>query len=216
MATSERPWAGTSNPQAAEQAEKSAGPDRWVYVLLALAAGLCWTGALALLLLANLEAETNPLAPQRIFFYVLVLAAGVLTFAPVEYAMKLRGLGLQGVIGSAVLLYTLAFVPPPNDWLLSLPDIPVYALLLGALFYTTSAVVLPFVYAAGQRIFKNRARRLDVRRARRQAYEIGVLVTCIAALAALGVLTWVSILLLLLVLVTAELLFLARIEVQRR
>jgi hypothetical protein len=55
-----------------------------------------------------------------------------------------------------------------------------------------------------------------VRRAWRQAYEIGLLVACTAALAALHVLNWLSFLLLLLILTIAELLLLARIEVRRQ
>jgi hypothetical protein len=190
-------------------------PERWSFTL-ALAAGLCWSGALLLLFLANLNAETDPLAPQRLLFYALVLAAGLLTFVPIQYGMGLPSLAFEGVGGTALLFYTIAFVPPPTGWLLSLPDLPVYMLLILSLFWTSSAVVLPFVYAAGQRLFKHRARRRDFRRARRQSYEIGLLVACLAVLAALHVLSWVSLLLLVLILVIGELLLLSRIEVQRR
>jgi uncharacterized iron-regulated membrane protein len=130
--------------------------------------------------------------------------------------MGLPSLAFEGVGGTALLFYTIAFVPPPTGWLLSLPDLPVYMLLILSLFWTSSAVVLPFVYAAGQRLFKHRARRRDFRRARRQSYEIGLLVACLAVLAALHVLSWVSLLLLVLILVIGELLLLSRIEVQRR
>jgi hypothetical protein len=190
-------------------------PERWSFTL-ALAAGLCWSGALLLLFLANLSAEADPLAPQRLLFYVLVLTAGGLTFVPIQHGLGLPSLAFEGIGGTALLLYTLAFVPPPTGWLLSLPDLPVYMLLILALFWTSSAVVLPFMYAAGQRLFKHRARRRDVRRARRQSYEIGLLVACLVLLAALRVLSWVSLLLLLLILVIGELLLLSRIEVQRR
>lgn len=183
-------------------------------LMLALMAGLCWAGAITLLLLADLRAETHPLAPQRMLFYALVLAAGLLTFVPVQQRMRLPRLALEGVAGTSLLLYTLAFVPPPTDWLLSLPDLPVYGLLIVALFWSAAAIALPFIYALSQRIFKQRARRLDLRRARRQAYEVGTLVASTAVLAGLRVLTWVSLLLLTLILVSAELLFLSRIEAQ--
>jgi uncharacterized membrane protein len=102
--------------------------------------------------------------------------------------------------------------------MLYLPEVPVYALFVLALVWSTAAVSLPFIYAAGQQFFKQRARRLDVRRARRQAYELGMLVGAVAVLAALQVLTWVSLLLLVFILALAELLFLARsrVDVQQR
>lgn len=185
-----------------------------VSLLLALAAGLCWTGALSLLLLANLRAELHPLAAQRVLFYVLVFAAGLLTFVPVQWHMDLPSLALEGVGGTTLLLYTLAFVPPPTGSLLALPDIPVYLLFIAALFWSTSAVALPFIYALGHRVFQQRARQLDVRRAHRQAHEVGLLFACAAVLAGLRVLTWVSLLLLALILVTAELLFLSRVNAE--
>lgn len=184
----------------------------WSYVA-ALSAVLCWAGALALLLLGGLNAESNPLAPQRVLFYVLVLAGGGLTFGPVEYRMQAPGVALEGIGGSFLLLYTLAFVPPPTSWLLWLPDMPVYLLFIAACFWTASALVFPFVYSLGQLVFRQRARRLDVRRSRRQAHELGLLLACTAVLAALHVLTWVSMLLLLLIITIAELLFLSRVEV---
>ncbi len=181
---------------------------------LAVAAGLCWAAALALLLLADLHAEAGPLAPQRLLFYTLVLAAGLLTFVPIQRAMGLPRLALEGVGGTALLCYTLAFVPAPTDWLLSLPDLPVYLLFFVALFWSVAAIVLPFIYAIGQRIFQQRARRLDLRRARRQAYGVAAFVSFAAALAGLRVLTWVSLLLLALILITAELLFLSRVKAE--
>ncbi len=187
--------------------------DRWS-LFPALAAGLCWAGAIALLLLIDLRTEPGWFAPQRLLFYALALGAGLLTFTPVELHMQLPGLAFEGVAGTALLLYTLAFTPPPTGWLLDPPDLPVYALLAIALFWSVAAIMLPFVYALSQRLFKQRARRSDLRRARRQAYEFGVLAACIVVLAGLRVLTWVSILLVILILITAELLFLARVKTE--
>lgn len=185
---------------------------RWS-LLVALAAGLCWAGVFALLFLAQLDREPDPFAPQRLYFCGLVFLASMLTFVPVEHTMQLTGLAVEGVFGTFMLLYTLAFVPPPTRWLLWLPDIPVYVLLTAALFWTVAAVVLPFVYVVGQRLLQGRARQHDLRRARRQAYEVGALAASAVILAGLGVFGWVSMLLVLLILVVAELLFLARVRV---
>ncbi len=182
------------------------------WLLLALMATLCWTGALFLLFLADLRAELHPLSAQRIFFYVLVLTAGLLTFIPIQIRMRLPRLAFEGVISTALLCYIIAFVPPPTGWLFALPDLPVYLLFITTLFWSTSALVLPFSYALGQRLFKQRARQMDTRRARRQAYECGLLFALAATLAGMRVLTWVSFLLLALILITAEMLLLSRIE----
>lgn len=196
-----------------EQAPATASPAA-LYTSLALAAALCWTGALTLLLLADLRADTHPLALQRLIYYVLVLGGGLLTFVPIQQRMELPGLAFEGVIGSALLLYALAFVPPPTGWLFALPDLPVYLLLILSVFWTVAALALPFVYAIGQRMFRQRLRRLDIRRARRQAHLIGLFAACILLLASLRVLTWVSLLLLTLILVIAELLFLSRVPAE--
>lgn len=183
-------------------------------LLLAVAAGLCWAGALALLFFGQVGAEADLLAPQRLLFYVLGLAAPLLTFAPVERALGLTGLTVEGTVGAALLLYCLAFVPAPRDWLLALPELPVYGLFLAALFLCGAALSRPLVHAVSVRLFQARARALDGRRVRRQSYEVGLLVTMVAALAGLRVLTWVSLLLLALALVIAELLFLSQVRAE--
>ncbi|MCS6882609.1 MAG: hypothetical protein RMK84_14895 [Oscillochloridaceae bacterium] len=189
-------------------------PQRQTSLLLAAVAGLCWAAALSLLLFGNLAAEPEPLALQRLLFYALSLTAPLLTFAPVERSLDLRGLTVEGVIGSFTLLYSLAFVPAPRNWLLALPELPVYTLLLMALFLCGAAVSRPFIHGISARLFRARARALDSRRVRRQSYELGFLVAMVAALAGLRVLTWVSLLLLVLALVIAELLFLSQVPAE--
>src|SRR5262245_36942961 len=101
--------------------QTSPSPARRPALLLAVAAGLCWACALAMLLSANLENVSGLLAPARMIFYALVLAAGLLTFVPFQRRLGLPGLAFEGVAGSFLLLYTLAFVPPPTAWLLASP-----------------------------------------------------------------------------------------------
>lgn len=183
-------------------------------LLLAALAGLCWAAALALLLFGGLAAGDDPLSLQRLLFYGLGLAAPLLTFAPLERAMGLHGLTVEATVGAALLLYCLAFVPAPRDWLLDLPDLPVYGLLIIALFLCGAALTRPFIHAATARLFQARARAHDGRRVRRQSYELGLLLAVIAALAGLRVLTWVSLLLLAVALAIAELLFLSQIRAE--
>src|SRR5215207_8824589 len=68
-----------------------------------------------------------------------LLLAGLLTFVPFQRQLGLPGLALEGIAGSFLLLYTLAFVPPPTAWLLALPDTTVYVLLALGLFWSISA-----------------------------------------------------------------------------
>jgi hypothetical protein len=185
-----------------------------ISLLLAALAGLCWAAALALLLFGGLAVGDALLSLQRIFFYALALAAPLLTFAPIERAMGLSGLTVEGTLGAALLLNCLAFVPAPSDWLLALPDLPIYGLLIMALFLCGAAVTRPFIHAATARLFHARARVHDSRRVRRQSYELGLLFATVAALAGLRVLTWVSLLLLAVALVIAELLFLSQVRAE--
>lgn len=183
-------------------------------LIAAVVAGLCWAATLALLLYGGLAGPGGFFAPPRLLFYALLLAAGLLTFIPLERSLELPGLSVEGVTGTALLLYCLAFVPAPREWLLSLPDLPVYALLITALFLCGAAVSRPFIFALSRRLYRERARALDIRRVRRQSYEIGLLLAAAAALAGLRVLTWVSLLLLGVALVIAELLLLSRVEAE--
>jgi hypothetical protein len=167
-----------------------------------------------MLLSANLEAAHELLAPARVIFYVLVLAASLLTFVPFQRRLGLPGLALEGVAGSFLLLYTLAFVPPPTSWLLALPEAAVYVLLALGLFWSVSAASMPAIHALGRRVFRQRARQYDLRRARRQAHELGLLAALCVGLAGLRVLTPVPVLLLALILGVAELLFLSFVETE--
>jgi hypothetical protein len=204
--------ASTTEQRTNLDSERATSPLRRPALLLAVAAGLCWACALAMLLSANLDALPQLLAPARVIFYALVLVAGLLTFVPFQRRLGLPGLALEGVGGSMLLLYTLAFVPPPTAWLLALPDTAVYVLLALGLFWSISAAVMPAIQALGRWAFRQRARQYDLRRARRQAHELGLLAALCVGLAGLRVLTPVPVLLLALILGVAELLFLSFVE----
>jgi hypothetical protein len=204
--------ATTTEQRAKRDSDRKSSPARRPALLLAVAAGLCWACAIAMLLSANLEATHELLAPARVIFYALVLMAGLLTFVPFQRRLGLPGLALEGVAGSLLLLYTLAFVPPPTAWLLALPDTTVYVLLALGLFWSISAAAMPAIHALGRRAFRERARQYDLRRARRQAHELGLLAALCVGLAGLRVLRPLPVLLLALILGVAELLFLSFIE----
>lgn len=201
-------------PLAALTADDAPVERRRPALLLAAAAGLCWACAVALLISGELEAERNVMSVPRLIFYTLVLGAGLLTFVPAQRWLQLPGLAFEGVMGSSLLLYTLAFVPPPTGWLLALPDTPVYLIFAAALFWSASAIAMPPVYALGKWIFRQRARQYDLRRARRQSHEFGALVAASAGLAGLRLFTLFGVGLVVLILVVVELLFLSFVEAE--
>jgi len=180
--------------------------ERPALLLIALAL-VCWVALLALLLFGGLD-TVAPLDPQRILFYGLALAAPLLTFLPIERATGLLGLTVEGSVGLALLLAMLAIVPAPRAGLLALSELPIYGLVLLALFLSVSALVRPLIYQANLRFWPVRALPTNSRRVRRQSYEVGLLPVAIATLAALRVFTWISLFLVIIILVIIELLFL--------
>lgn len=200
----------SDTPAPNSESQTPAAVPRAFPLSFALLAGVCWAGVLALVLLVNLRQEVGILTPMRLLFVILVVTAGVLTFAPIQRYLELPRLTFEGTLGTSLLCYTVAFVPPPTDWLFSLPDMPVYGLLLLAVFETVAAIALPFVVLLRRRLIRQRVRRLALPPARRQSYEIGLFAAGVVLFASMRVLTWVSTLLLLLILATTELMILSR------
>lgn len=175
------------------------------------AAVVAWLAALALLIVAPAQLAASGLPPRLAVPLVWMLAAA-LTFVPVQLRLGIPGVGWQGMLGWGLLGYLLAFVPAPSDWLLGLPDLPVYLLLFFAVFYSVTSAMLPLTYLLGQRFYKLRIHRLDVGRARRQAYEIGLLVVATLVMASLRVLSPITFGLLALVVVLTEALLLSQVQ----
>ena len=185
------------------------GPWRWT-PLAAGVATFAWIAAVALLVMGNTGLEDRVSSPRLTLALVWAFAA-VVSFVPIEFRLGLPGLTWQGVFGWALLGYILAYVPPPTGWLLDLPDLPVYLLFFLALFYAVASGALPITFLLGQRMYSGRLHRLDVRRARRQAYELGVLAVALVVLAALRVLSPLTALLLIAVFVLVETLLLSQV-----
>jgi hypothetical protein len=151
---------------------------------------VCWIVALSLLFTGSSAVAPQFSSPRLTFAVVWIIAATV-TFLPIEFRLGLPGLTVQGVAGWTFLGYLLAYTPPPlaTGWLLDLPDLPVYLLFFLALFYAVSAAMLPLTFLGGQRLWAHRLHQLDMRRARRQAYEIGILMVGLMVLAGLRALS---------------------------
>jgi hypothetical protein len=186
--------------------EKS--PWRWTPVAAGLAA-LGWLVALGMLF-GQGDLGERVSAPRSTLAITWCIAS-LLTFVPLEFRLGLPGLTWQGVLGWTLLGYILAFVPPPTGWLLDLPDLPVFLMLFAALFYAVSAACLPITFLVGRRVYQRRMHRHDLRRARRQAYELGMLAVAITMLAGLRVLSPLTALLLVAIFVLTEMLLLSQV-----
>jgi hypothetical protein len=181
-------------------------------LIFAGVAALCWAAALMLLFWSDLSSAQSFWNPNRLLFYTLTLGAALLTFLPIQLQFHLPGLAFEGTAGVFLLFYTLAFVPAPTGTLLNLPDTPVYVLFAASLFWTFSALMLPLIYGLGRYLFTQRARQYDLRRSRRQAHGVGALIALCSLLAGMRVLTALSVILLALILIVAEVLFLSFVQ----
>jgi len=190
--------------------EPMRGPWKAKPIVVGLAV-VAWIAALGLLLADPGQLGDAGIGPRALAFLIWALAAG-LTFVPIQIRMAIPGVAWQGMLGWGLLGYLLAFAPAPSGWLLDLPDLPVYLLLFFATFYAISAAVVPLTYLIGQRLYRLRIHRLDVGRARRQAYEAGALVVATLVMASLRVLTPGTFGLLLLVIVLTEALLLSQVQ----
>lgn len=184
-------------------------PWRWTPLVASLAT-LAWIVALTLLFTGDGALARRVESPRATLAVAWAIAAAI-TFLPIEFRLGLPGLAWQGLLGWTLLGYILAYVPPPTGWLLDLPDLPVYLLLFVALFFAIAAGTLPLTFLAGRRMYQRRMHRLDLRRARRQAYELGVLAVALTVLGGLRVLSLFTGLLLVAIFILIEMLLLSQV-----
>jgi hypothetical protein len=187
----------------------------WRAKLLVIGLALfAWIVAVALLLTTPNQPEQGELLPRILTPLIWALAAG-LTFIPLQIRLGLPNIGWQGMVGWGLLAYLLAYVPAPTGPIFELPDLPVYLLLFLTTFYATVTVVMPIIYLVGQRIYKLRIDRFDAGRARRQAYEVGLLVVASLIMAAMRVLSPLTFSLMALIIVLVEALMLSRAKASK-
>jgi hypothetical protein len=179
-------------------------PPLWLAALV----GIGWAGMLVWLMLGSLGPQTAQ--TPRLLFGLALSGLGVLTWGPLQWATRLPVLTWRGTVGWGIVLWVLAFVPPPTQPLVAgLPDIPVYLLFFGGLFLASNAVALPLVYLWGVRRYHNRAERFDVSRSRRQAAECGLFVALCAVFAVMNILEIVTVILLIAILALSEMVMLS-------
>lgn len=163
-----------------------------------LAASCAWTWLAYSLFVLDIGAVPDPLAPVRLLYYGLLLAAPALTFYPVARMIDARLLTPEATVCWAGLLFLLSFVSPDAAGL------PGYLLFLVFYFGAVSSIFLPLGYAVGFRFLTLRAHRRDTGRARREAYLAGLFVVLSTAMNMAGFYNTLNALLLLLILALVE------------
>jgi hypothetical protein len=148
----------------------------------------------------------------RLLLPLLWALAAALTFIPLQRRLRVPGLGWQSIVGWTLLGYMLAFAPAPVSSLLDLPELPSYLLLFLAVFYAVATAVVPITWLLARQRITNPYHL--VRRARRQAYEVAMLVVVTMAMAALRVLTPWAIGLLVLATILGEALLVSQIQTE--
>lgn len=156
-------------------------------LLLWLAAtGFAWLGLVSLIVVF-------PWDPQVLDHHWLLAAAAALvavtTCAPVALTLHARGLTVRGVCGAVIVSHLVVFTAAPTRTMLALPEMPVYALLAIGCLWLVAGFAMPITYAIGTRVYANRQRRFDVRRAQRQAFLLGVTVSGVVVLIGLRAFT---------------------------
>ncbi|MBO9339454.1 MAG: hypothetical protein J7464_12175 [Chloroflexus sp.] len=185
---------------------------RWL-PLLALLAVLSWFLVIAMLIRLNLT--DGSAIRWRLLFAIVAFITGITTFGSLERWLELPGLTVEGTLGVWLFLVTVAMIPAPTGTLLDPPDIPVYTLMLFAVFLCVAAICRPIIAVLSRRWITLRAWALDNRRVRREAYECGIFVATVLALAALRTLDPIKFIALAVILVLIEILFLSLIGLER-
>lgn len=171
--------------------------------------GFAWLALLALVVVFPWESA------NRHHHWGLILATAAVafgTFAPVESHLRVHGLTVRGVFGLVLLTHVAVYVPAPTHSILSLAEIPVFGIVGIALLYTIGSLAMPILFVVGKQLFHRRSRRYDVRRAWRQATELGTLVMGCVVLIGLRAFTPMLAGLWVLMVLFAEYIFLSYIE----
>jgi len=149
----------------------------------------------------------GPQSPQniRLLFGAALMAVGLLTWAPLQWATRLPVLTWRGTVGWGALIWVSSFAPPPTERLVAgLPDLPIYLLLFGGVYLASNAVALPLVYVWGRRRHQSGRQIYDPQRARRQAAECSIFITMCFILKVMNILELGTVILLIAILGLSE------------
>ena len=172
--------------------------------IVMLGALLSWI-ALGQLVLVENVGERAPFDVLRLLFYMLLLAAPVLTFVPVARWANGPFYDIEATAGWATLGFVVAIVTPANP-----PTLAQFLLFLLPLTVALASVTTFASYLVGLRVYRGDPRRHDFVRARRQGYLVAIVLVASMLLFSIGTLSPTSAVLLLIVVIMAEMFALTR------
>jgi len=166
-------------------------------------------GALALLVYylqaSSAASVTDVWAVDRVVAYVLMFLGPLLLFLPFSIALRLGPVWFLGAASWALLGYVLLFAAPPNKQTAS---ILTYVAFLGLVFAALATVFSVPMGALSARLLP--PTQVAWSRALRQGSLLALLVVSVMAMAPLGVLNWLNVMLAFMIVALAEFFFLAR------
>ena len=173
-------------------------------VIVALGALLSWM-MLGQLILIEDVGDRPALGLWRLLFYLLLVAAPVLTFVPLARLVSAPFYDVEATVGWATLGFVVAVVSPADP-----PTLAQFLLLLLPLTLAMATLATLGSYLVGLRVYRGDPRRHDFVRARRQGYLVALVLVASMLLFSVGTLSPTSVVLLIGIAVLAEMFALNR------
>lgn len=172
--------------------------------IVALGALLSWM-MLGQLILVEDVGDRSAFDPPRLLYYLLLLAAPMLTFVPLARWARAPFYDVEAIASWATLGFVVALVTPADP-----PTLGQFLLFLLPLTVALATVLTLVSYLAGLRVYRGDPRRHDFVRARRQGYLAAFVLVASMLLFSIGTLSPTSAVLLLVIAVLAEMFSLSR------
>ncbi len=171
--------------------------------IVALAALLSWL-MLRQLIIDDVGGR-SAFDPLRLVFYLLLIAAPMLTFVPISNWLRAPLFEVESVASWATLGFVVAVVTPNNP-----PSLGQFLVLLLPLTVALATVMTLVSFLAGLRVYRGDPRRYDIIRARRQGYLASFMIIASMLLYSIGTLSPTSATMLLGIAILAEMFSLTR------
>lgn len=178
--------------------------------LVALGALLSWITLGQLILVENVGDRTV-FDPARLLFYLLLLAAPVLTFVPLARWAHAPFYDIEATVAWATLGFVVAIVTPADP-----PTLAQFLVCLLPLTVALATVATLVSYLVGLRVYRGDPRRNDFVRARRQGYLVALVLVASMLLFSVGTFSPTSAVLLVVIAVLAEMFALTRDDQRAR
>lgn len=172
--------------------------------IVTLGAVFSWAMLVQLVLVDDVGARSG-FDLWRLMFYLVLLAAPVLTFVPLARWAGAPFFDVEAVAGWVTLGFVVAFVEPADP-----PSLAQFLLFVIPLTVALATLATLASFLVGLRVYRNDHRRYDFVRARRQGYLSAIILVSSMLLFSIGTLSPTSAVLLLLIAGLAEMFAMSR------